>query len=159
MEELDALIAQLRNCPEAERAPIIEKLMEHARGERGDVAREHLARAARSEVLEIQWELEDLVEAASPAPPTPPAAEPEPEPEPEAEAEPEPEAEPEDPAQPILVYDDPRGLRLYKTHDGERWVALQVDPTTGQPRQMELLPEQVTALKTQLLGSPYWVNS
>ena len=149
MEELDALIAQLRNCPENDRAPIIEKLTEYARGERGDVVREHLARAARSEVLEIQWELEDIVEATSPAPPTPPTPDP----------EPEPEAEPQDPGQPILVYDDPRGLRLYKTHDGERWVALQVDPTTGQPRQMELLPEQVTQLKAQLLGSPYWVNT
>ena len=147
MEEIDALIVQLRTCPEGDRAPIIAQLTEHASGARGDVVREHLSRAARSEVLEIQWELEDIVEATSPAPPTPPTPEP----------EPEPEAEPVDPNQPILVYDDPRGLRLYKT-PADQWIALQVDPATGQPRQMELMPEQVTHLKAQLLGSPYWVN-
>ena len=71
MEEIDALIVQLRTCPEGDRAPIIAQLTEHASGARGDVVREHLSRAARSEVLEIQWELEDIVEATSPAPPTP----------------------------------------------------------------------------------------
>ena len=56
-----------------------------------------------------------------------------------------------------MVYDDPRGLQLYKHKKQERWFAVQADPMSGQPRMFELHPSEVTQLRAQLQGSPYWV--
>ena len=94
--------------------------------------------------LELRWELDEVLEAL--------------EPEPEA---PEEEEEEED-AGPrasdfVLVYDDPRGLQLFRTKTGDQWCANQADPRTGQPQSFAVPPEQVAALKQQLKGSPYWV--
>jgi len=114
---------------------------------------------ARGQVLEIQWELEDVLEAT--APPKKEAARP-PEPEPEpvvTNAKPE----PEDPNRQLtaadldIVYDDPRGLVLHRTKDGTRWFATQVDPRSRQPQTFELHADEIAQLKTQLAGSPYWV--
>jgi hypothetical protein len=158
MDVVESLIAKLRQCSDVDRADILAKLTTLAGGKNGASARGTMSHAARSEVLEIQWDIEEIVEETTPAPP--PSTEPEIEIEAEAEAESEkPPEPPQNPDEPVLVYDDPRGLRLYKTPDGSRWFALQLDPTTGQPRQMELQVDQVTDLKSQLLGSPYWVTS
>ncbi|HHO54592.1 MAG TPA: hypothetical protein ENK18_27885 [Deltaproteobacteria bacterium] len=56
-----------------------------------------------------------------------------------------------------MVYNDPRGLVLHKTKTGDRWIATQRDPRTGQPQSFELHPTEVDQLKAQLQGSPYWV--
>lgn len=56
-----------------------------------------------------------------------------------------------------LIYDDPRGLALHRTKDGKRWFATQVDPYTRQPQTFELHPSEITQIKTQLQGSPYWL--
>ncbi len=156
VEDIDTLVAQLRGLDEDGRAPLLERITALCRGPEGAAARSHLETAARGEVLEIQWDLEDVLDAT--APPKVEAPEPEPEP------TPEPEAEPEDPNRQLtakdldIVYDDPRGLVLHRTKDGKRWFATQVDPRTRQPQTFELHSEEISQLKMQLSGSPYWVT-
>lgn len=153
MEEVDKLIAALRKASYKEREPIKEQLLALARGPDGSAVRSHLDNAKRGELLEVQWEIEEVVDATTPKKAEPPK---------KVEPPPAPEAPP-DPNKPItqkdltLVYDDPRGLILHKTKVGDRWFATQVDPRTGQPQTFELHPQEVTQLKTQLAGSPYWV--
>lgn len=103
--------------------------------------------AARGELtdLELRWELDEVLEALAPPP-----AEPEPEEKEEEDRAPR-------PSDFVLVYDDPRGLQLFRTKDGSQWYANQADPSTGQPQSFAVPPEQVSALKKQLQGSPYWV--
>ena len=57
----------------------------------------------------------------------------------------------------VLVYDDPRGLLLHRTKTGDRWFATQADPRTQQPQTFELRAQEISQLKVQLAGSPYWV--
>lgn len=156
MEEVDKLVEALRKASYTGREPIKQELLALARGPNGQAVREHLEAVKRGELLEVQWEIEEVVEATAPkktepakkveAPPPPPA----------------PEA-PADPNRPLtakdltLVYDDPRGLMLHKAKVGDRWFATQFDPRTGQPQTFELHPQEIAQLKTQLAGSPYWV--
>jgi len=96
--------------------------------------------------LEARWEVDEVIEAITP-PPVPP---------------PEP-AKPEAPKKItagdlVLAYDDPTsGVRLHKSKVGERWFLTQVDPRTMRPQTFELRAEEVSQLKIQLQGSPYWV--
>ena len=146
------LVVELRSAiddPEGIKAT----LLELAQGDDGARVKEFLEGQLKLELLEVQWEIEDVIEAATPK------TEPPPEP---VEEEPEPE-EAEDPNRPLtaadldLVYDDPRGLMLHKAKKGERWFATQVDPRTGQPQTFELHPQEISQLKMQLDGSPYWL--
>ena len=57
----------------------------------------------------------------------------------------------------ITVYKDPRGLVLHKSTSGDTWVCTQVDPSTGEPQTFELKPQEVSQLREQLRGSPYWL--
>ena len=155
MNEVEKLVEALRRASYKEREPIKEALIALARGEGGATVREQLEQLKRGEVLEVQWEIEEVVDATAPKATEAPkkAAEPPPAP---------PEA-PADPNRPLtskdltLVYDDPRGLMLHKAKVGERWFATQFDPRTGQPQTFELHAQEIAQLKTQLAGSPYWV--
>lgn len=158
MEEVEPLVAALRKASFKEREPIKEQLLALARGPKGDSVRDYLEMIKRGELLEVQWEIEEVVEATAPKKVVPAAAKaPEPPP-PPPEEEP-----PPDPNRPltskdlVLVYDDPRGLLLHKAKVGDRWFATQFDPRTGQPQTFELHPQEIAQLKTQLAGSPYWV--
>ena len=158
MESVDTLIGRMRNADEAAVAAARAELLTLATGEDGALVREYIDSVRKGELLELQWELEEILEETTPVVEDATAAEPEaaPEPEPEEEAE-------EDPNRPLtsadlkLVYEDPRGLMLHKSKKGERWFATQVDPRTGQPRTFELHAQEVEQLKGQLAGSPYWV--
>lgn len=156
MEEVDRLIEALRKAPWKEREAVKAQLVTLAQGEGGARVREHLEAAKRGELLEVQWEIEEVIEATAPKAAAP-AAEPAP------AAAPEPEPEPADPNRPLsskdltLVYDDPRGLLLHKSKVGDRWFATQFDQRTGQPQTFELHPQEIAQLKQQLSGSPYWV--
>lgn len=153
MEAVDALIARLRTATLAQREEVKAQLRELASGKDGASVRDHLDSARRQELLEIQWEIEEVLEAT-----TPKKAE-----APKPAAPPPPPPEKEDPNRPltakdlVLVYDDPRGLLLHRSKVGDRWFATQVDPRTGQPQTFELHPQEIGALKQQLAGSPYWV--
>lgn len=139
-DEVDAIKAELQAAAEAfdDRTRAIDHL-------------EHTKKDLNS--LELRWEVDEVIEAVTPPP--------EPE-EPEEEEEGEEPGE-DDPDKPLsaadldLVYDDPRGLLVYKHKRAERWFLTQVNPYTGQPQTAELHPQEVEQLKQKLAGSPYWV--
>ncbi len=151
MEAVDTLVETLRQAAPGDRAPIKAQLLALAQGPEGSVVQEHLDNMRRGEILETQWEIEEVLEAAAPTP-----AQPEPEPEPDAEPE-------EDPNRQLkaadlqLIYDDPRGLMLHKSKVGDRWFLTQMDPQTRQPQTFELQKQEIEQLKTQLQGSPHWL--
>ncbi|MFZ5482433.1 MAG: hypothetical protein ACOZNI_37065 [Myxococcota bacterium] len=153
MQEVDALVSRLRKAGYNEREPVKQELLALARGPEGAKVREHLESVKRGELLEIQWEIEEVIDATAPKKPEAPKKQ---------EAAPPPPP-PEDPNRPltakdlVLVYDDPRGLMLHKAKVGERWFATQFDPRSGQPQTFELHPQEIAQLKAQLQGSPYWV--
>ena len=153
MEEVNTLVAKLRAANYAEREAIKDALLALCRAAGGPSVREHLDSLRRGELLEVQWEIEEVLERSAP-PKAPAAAPPPPAPKPEEKA---------DPNRPLtskdltLVYDDPRGLLLHKSKVGDRWFATQADPRTGQPQTFELHPQEIAQLKQQLAGSPYWV--
>lgn len=155
MDHVDALIAKLREATWKERDAVKAELVALASGDAGAHVREHLESMKRQELLEVQWEIEDVLEATTPK--VAPAAKPAP------AAPPPPPEEPADPNRPltakdlVLVYDDPRGLLLHKAKVGDRWFATQYDQRTGQPQTFELHPQEIAQLKQQLAGSPYWV--
>ena len=162
MEAVNTLIDELRDAAFDARDPIKTKLVGLATGADGALVREHLESLKRGELLELQWEIDDVLAESAPPPPEPdPAEEAEAE-EPETPTEPDPAEEETDPNAPLtaadldLVYDDPRGLMLHKSKVGERWFATQVDPRTGQPQTFELHPHELEQLKAQLQGSPFW---
>ncbi len=156
-EAIQALITELRKADPDRHDAILAELTELCSAAEGSTAREHIGRLMKGEVLTIQWDLEEIIEATAPKRRPPPEEPKEAEPK-----EPEPPPPP-DPNQPLsqadvkLVYDDPRGLMLHRTHDGKRWLATQVDPRTGQPQTFELHSSEIAQIKRQLQGSPYWV--
>ncbi len=156
MEQIDALISEIKTADEDRIEAIKAELVAACEGEQGKRVREHIENGMKGHVLVVQWELEEVLEATAPAP----IQAPEPEPEPEAEPEPEEEEAGEKPltaADLDMVYDDPRGLVLHRTKDGKRWFATQVNPNTNQPQTFELHPQEIQQLQAQLAGSPYWL--
>jgi len=157
MDAVDTLIENLRQAEPAGRDAIKAQLIEMAQGADGIAVQEYLDNIKRGELLEIQWEIEEVLEATAPPPPV---AEEPPEDAPEAE-----EPAEEDPNRQLtaadlqMVYDDPRGVMLHKSKVGDRWFLTQVDPRTGQPQTFELQQQEIEQLKAQLQGSPYWVIS
>lgn len=150
LDQIDALLAQLSTASWKEREAVKEALLEAAgQAQDRDRVREHLEASRKGLDLELRWEVDEVLEALAPPP--------------EPEPEPDEEAEEEDPDRPlrqsdlVTVYDDPRGLVLYRTKKGDRWFATQVHPQTGQPQTFELHDQEVEQLKQQLRGSPYWV--
>lgn len=155
MEEVDRLVARLRSASFKERDPIKEELLALARGPSGASVRDHLEAVRRGELLEVQWEIEEVLEATAPKKAEAPKA-PEPPPPPPPEEKPDPNR-PLTAKDLVVVYDDPRGLVLHKTKVGDRWFATQFDPRTGQPMTFELSPPEIEQVKKQFAGSPYWV--
>ncbi len=151
MQDIEDLVKALRTATLAGREDIKARLIALATGETGAHIRDALEHQKRGELLEVQWEIEEVLEAAAPKAPVPDA--------------PPPPAEPPPPANPqqismkdlVTVYDDPRGLLLHRTKVGERYFATQADPYTGQPQTFEIPAHEFNALKTKLAGSPYWV--
>ena len=148
-DAIDERVRAMADADSASRERIRDELIALARAfpDPGPVI-SHLEQAKRGiPSLEARWEVDEVIEAITP-PPEP------------VEEEPE-EAAPTGPlrAEDLeLVYDDPRGIRLFKTKVGERWVLSQVDPRTMQSQSQELHPSEVDHLRMQLMGSPYWVK-
>jgi hypothetical protein len=162
MQSAEGWLEKLRRASVSERETIKQALRELATGPDGAAVRDFLDSARRGELLEVQWEIEEVLEAVTPKAPepsTPPAAAATPAP------APAPAEEPPAPAGPrplsmkdlVTVYDDPRGLMLHTSKGGDRWFATQADPYSGQPQTFELRAAEVTQLKAQLARSPYWV--
>jgi hypothetical protein len=111
---------------------------------RGNVV-QFLESEKRTERLPVQWELEEVIEVLIPP----------------KEAEEPIEDDPGErrlrASELLLVYSDPRGIRLLKSKVDDRWVLMQMDPRTGGMMQQELTGAQGDELKMQLADSPYWV--
>ena len=147
-----AAVARFRRATEEQLVAARAELTVLLQGDAGEAVRGIVEKVMRGELLEVQWEVEEVLDATAPAA-APSELEPEPEPEPEPEEEPE---RPLTAADLSPVYEDPRGLVLYKTKVGDRWFATQVDPRTGQPQTFELRSHEVSQLRMQLQGSPHW---
>jgi len=150
MEALDALIVRLRETDDDDiRDEIKEEMVAFAAQRSKSEVREYLEVAMKEELLEVQWELEEVIETLSP-------------PKKVVEAEPEPVDDPTSralrPSEIELVYNDPRGIRLYKSKVDDRWVVSQIDPRVGQPVTYELPGSEAENIKSQLAGSPYWLK-
>ena len=162
MQAVDTLIEELRTAAFDARESIKNELIALAKGNDGPMVREHLDSVKRGELLELQWEIDDVLTASAPPPPEPVQNADDAEAEATEEPDPDPIDEAPDPDAPLtaadldLVYDDPRGLMLHKSKVGDRWFATQVDPRTGQPQTFELHPHELEQLKAQLQGSPFW---
>ena len=158
MEAVNTLIDALRTASHDARSSIKDELVALAKGSDSSAVREHLDNLKRGELLEIQWEIDDVLDESAPPPVEPPPAEPTTEPDQPADETPE----APDPQERLnaadldMVYDDPRGFMLHKSKVGDRWFATQVDPSTGMPQTFELHAQEIEQLKGQLQGSPYW---
>ena len=156
METIAALVGEIQGASAERKKAIFSELEELCRSEDGNEARSAVEKHARSQILTIQWELEEILERTAPPPAEPP---------PVSEEESTEEPKEEEPGQPgainpsdvEMVYEDPRGLILHRTKTGDRWLATQMDPRTGQPQTFELHPQEIDQLKVQLAHSPYWV--
>ena len=161
MEVVKSLIVRMRKADEAAMATARAELLAMAMGDDGALVREYIDSVRKGELLELQWELEEVLEEATPV--VEDASAPSSEEVEEVEAPEAEVVEPEDPNRQLtaadlkIVYEDPRGLGLHKSKKGERWFATQVDPRSGQPRTFELHQQEVEQLKAQLAGSPYWI--
>ncbi len=149
-DAMDELVEKLGSAERSEWDALRQQLLEAARAlPDPKTAIEHLESVKKGiNNLEARWEVDEVIETLTP--------------EPDAAEEPE-EEEPPDADKPLtqadldLIYDDPRGIRLHRSKVGERYFLTQVDPRTYQPQTFELRPEEVTQLKAQLEGSPYWL--
>jgi hypothetical protein len=152
MDRLQELVSLLRTLDVDDRAGVKEELCALLRGPHGREVRDYLEKCVKNEVLELRWEIEEVLETVHPKPA--PRA-PEPPPKPVEEPAPTRRIKPSDL---VLVYDDPRGLMVHTTRDGARWFATQVDPRTRKPQTFELHPEEIEGLRAQLANSPHWVS-
>ena len=148
---VEAIITRLSEAHWSERDAIREELLSMVKDNDVQVeVQDYLERRRKELPLEVRWEIDEVLETLIP----------EPEQTPEVEETEEPPPEPEGQlsmSDLTMVYDDPRGLVLYRTKTGDRWLASQANPNTGQPQMFELSSDEVGKLKEQLAGSPYWV--
>ncbi len=150
IERLDDILRRLAAAEWRERDGIKAELAALLGGDPAPSVLEHLRTARKGLKLEVRWEVDEVLEEL------------EPEPEPEAEEE-EVEEEPYDPTKPPTmadltpVYQDPRGMALFKHKRAERFFATQMNPQTGQMQLFELHPTEYEQLKQRLQGSPFWV--
>jgi hypothetical protein len=147
VSDVEALLGRLRTVSWKERDGVKEELLAYAQGSEPLKVRDYLESKAKSFGLELRWEVEEIIEKLTPK------ADPEPEPEPEPEEKP---GDAIDPKELKLAYDDPRGIRIHTTKSGKRWFLTQPNPYTRQFETIELSSAEITKVKAQLLGSPYW---
>lgn len=147
-DDVDEILASLRKSDWRERDAIKERLVDVVSSKPKNEVVEYLEMRKRDQPLEVRWEIEEALEELFPAVPV------------EKEVEEEEEVDPNRPlsmSDLTLVFDDPRGLMLYRAKVGDDWYASQVNPNTGQSQLFKITPDELAHLKTQLAGSPYWV--
>lgn len=148
-DEVDEVVATIRTADWRDRDALKAKLLALVFPQHRNDVVEYLRACKRDQPLEVRWEIEEVLEELAPVVPV--------------EEEAEVEEELIDPNKPLsmsdltLVFDDPRGLMLYREKVGEEWYASQVNPNTGQSQLFKITPDELAHLKTQLEGSPYWV--
>lgn len=157
MERAEQIIRAMREADDDDRETLKEDLLALCNGPDGAAVRAWLEQAAKGEILEVRWEIEEVLDTVNPRP----VAQKPPPPPPEPEPEPEPEVEPRQlkASDLNLVYQDPQGTAVHRTKRGDRWFVSQPDPYTGRFQTFEVPSHQVDALKAELAGSPYWRGS
>lgn len=161
-QAIDAVLRRVRHDRDAWDAGFAQ-LRSYLEGELRQAARDLLRAAARRERLELQWKLEELLDATM-TPEEKAKAE-------KAKAKAAAEAKkaeeeaaagnvvsPLRPEDLVPIYDDPRGLMIHRHRTDGRWFLTQIDPQTGQPQTVELPEHHKTQVKQELAGSPYWVE-
>lgn len=140
------LISELKSASPSGQDILCEEILQIGQSNPSEAA-SILKRLLKFERLNLQWLLEEVIETLDPPPTT------------------KSDEELDDPSKRALrsselelVYNDPRGIRLYKSNVDSRWMLIQIDPQTGMPMQQELQPDQAEMIKQQLGGSPYWVK-
>lgn len=126
-EELDAhvhtLILELRTDDDVRMENAKKKLLEMAKEVGVRTLHSHLESIKRQEVLTVQWEIEDVLEALIPPVQS----------EPEEEEEDDPTKRPLRESELQMMAQVPQqGLVLFKSKVDTRWVLMQIDPYTGQ---------------------------
>jgi hypothetical protein len=157
VEAIAKMIQEIQGASTARRAEIYAALEARCLDKDKNDVRSLIEKQARAQVLTVQWELEEILERTAPQVPT------NPEEPPKTDSDTAPETEKSDPNTPLsesdveVVYEDPRGLVLHKSKFGNRWLATQLDPNSGQPQTFELAAQEIEQIKDQLAQSPYWV--
>ena len=143
-EQYKTLISELKTASVNRQDAICEELLAIGQSDPATAA-SLLTELVKFERLSIQWLIEEVVEQLVP-----------PSEESEEEVD-DPSTRPLRSSELELVYDDPRGIRLYRSKVDDRWMLIQIDPQSGMPMQQELQAEQATPILRQLAGSPYWL--
>ena len=164
-ERVTAILRRIRNERDSWKAGIAEMEALMVGSQKG-AARHVIEEAARRERLELQWKLDEMLEATAPPPPPKPEAPPPAEAEPDEMAEEDPSDQdgasrvvaPLRPEDLVPIYEDPRGLLIHRHRIDGRWILTQVNPMSGQPQSMELSDSQKQQIQTELATSPYWVE-
>ncbi|MEC8276684.1 MAG: hypothetical protein VXZ96_20490 [Myxococcota bacterium] len=142
-ETFKTYIEELKGASISRQDEICEALLSIGK-ENPSEAADLLRGLTKFEHLNIQWLVEEVIEQLAPT-------------EDEPEEVDDPTTRPLRSSELELVYDDPRGVRLYRSTVDTRWVLYQVDPRSGMPMQQELQSEEAEHVKRQLYGSPYWL--
>ena len=121
LDAIEQLIAEIQGADPSRQEEIYAALEELCLSDDSQTAIDLVEKLARSQVLTIQWALEELIERCTPEPePVAPV-----ESEKDEATQDEKVPEQEDPNAPLtaadvdVVYQDPRGLVLYRTKDGK----------------------------------------
>ena len=142
-EKFKAYIEELKGASIRRQDEICEELLSIGK-EKPSEAADLLKSLTKFEHLNIQWLIEEVIEQLTPTTEAPEEID-------------DPSTRPLRSSELELVYDDPRGIRLYRSKVDSRWVLYQVDPRSGMPMQQELKAEDAEHVKRQLYGSPYWL--
>ena len=148
-EQIQAIVESFRSADDSQYESLRNQLVEIAQAYGVSNMVTFLESAKRAERLEVQWELEDVIDILEPP-----------------KQDKKPDDDEDDPAgrhlrmsELELVYNDPRGIRLFKSKVDDRWMLMQLDPRSGQMMQQELNAEQGAHITSQLGGSPYWLKN
>jgi len=143
-EKIRDLVVQLRSDDDDQIELAKEMLIKLGESSGKNTVYNHLESLKRSEVLTVQWEIEEVMETLIP-----------PKVEQQAEEEDDPSKRQLRLSELELVAQHPQaGVVLYKSKVDSRWVFMQRDPYTGQMRRQDITKEQGESL-LQRLQSPF----
>ena len=149
-DEILLRVTELRAADEERCEDIKKELLELAKSYGPSNTISLLESVKDGERLPVQWELEEVIEMLEPT---------------KNNAKKVTEEEEDDPtnrrlrgSELELYYNDPRGIRLFKSKVDDRWVLMQLDPRTGGMLQNEISGQKAAGIVQQLMGSPYWVK-
>ena len=142
-EKIRALIAMLRNDDDEQIEEAKNAILSLAEESGKQAVFNRLESLKRTEVLTVQWEIEEIMEILIP-----------PKEEKKQEDEDDPTKRQLRLSELELVAQHPQGVVLYKSKVDTRWVVMQRDPYTGQMMRQDITEQQGREL-LQRLQSPF----